>query len=388
MRRHAEESLIVMSIIVIFLLFINLLLVLELSFNPKSSLNIGLKNKIKYNTNQGLNNQLENQKSKNQASKNRARLELTIINPDCNICPGLQDIIYNLSNYNIDIVTTKTLSVKQASSLISKYGIKRLPALILTGEINKTTLQFFKRVNNALVYETNRPPFVDTETSSIKGIVSYTIIEDNACKQCINMSFLIQLLKRNNIVFSNQSNQILNYDSDRAKQLLADYNISRLPCLLVSRDLELYTSPTNLERAGFVLKKDYYVLESPPPYVDVKTKKLRGLVSLIMLNDSSCGECYDVNIHKQILSSFGLLITNETVIDINSDKGKELISKYNISKVPTIILKGDVSVYKNLNQVWPQVGTIENNTYIFRNLTVLKAPYKDLAKNIVVTPSQ
>lgn len=370
MKEAKKNSLLTVSIILlIFLLVINLIIVFSF--------------KVRFGVTKHL--KIEPRTSKDKA----VRLELIIINPNCKICPTLQSVISELSQYNIEIIKNQTLTIDQAESLITEYGIKRLPALLLKGEVNKTILQSFNKVKDALVYETTEPPFVNAETRNIEGLVSYIIIKDDSCKQCINMSLLVQALQRDHIVFSKPD--IINFEDARAKGLLKEYNISRLPCLLLSKDIDVYSLSKNLLRAGFVLKNNYYLFESPPPYIEVSTGNLRGLVSLIMLNDSSCKECYNVELHKQLLSRFGLIITNETVIDINSNRGRELVALYNITQVPTIILKGDVGVYTSLKKAWSQVGTIENNVYIFRNLTLLKATYKDIAKGmkgIIVTPKQ
>jgi hypothetical protein len=149
-------------------------------------------------------------------------------------------------------------------------------------------------------------------------------------------------------------------------------DIEKLPALLLSDDIEAYPDiAQSMDQAG-LKKQDYYIIESQAPYVEAESGKIRGTVDLILLDDSSCSECDDVEIHKSILARLGLAIGEEETIDTSSEQGKQLISQYNLESVPTIILTGDLEVYENLDNVWPQVGTVEDDgAYVFREITAM-----------------
>jgi len=94
--------------------------------------------------------------------------------------------------------------------------------------------------------------------------------------------------------------------------------------------------------------------------------------------------CYNIKIHKSILAGFGIAIDKENEININSIEGKQLIGKYNIKNVPTIVLTGDLEVYENFDNVWKQVGTVETDgAYIFREISAMGTGivYKDISTN-------
>ena len=58
--------------------------------------------------------------------------------------------------------------------------------------------------------------------------------------------------------------------------------------------------------------------------------------------------------------------------------------------MPTILLKGDLSEYTGLQQIWPQVGKItDDGTYIFTKLDEMGS-YMSLktGKLVVVTPPE
>ncbi len=118
--------------------------------------------------------------------------------------------------------------------------------------------------------------------------------------------------------------------------------------------------------------------------MDITEKKVKGLVTLTLLDDKSCTECYNVSLHKLVLDRFNMYIEDERMVDITDSEGKYLINKYSITQVPTIILSGEVSEYTALTNIWDQVGTVEEDgSYVFRKLEVM-GTYKDLTADKVV----
>ena len=66
-----------------------------------------------------------------------------------------------------------------------------------------------------------------------------------------------------------------------------------------------------------------------------------------------------------------------------------MIKQYALTKIPTIVLSGDIALYEKLTSVWSQVGTVETNgSYVFRSTEVLGVPYYDLEKEEVVIPEK
>jgi hypothetical protein len=121
---------------------------------------------------------------------------------------------------------------------------------------------------------------------------------------------------------------------------------------------------------------------------DTVSNQIRGKVQVTYLTDQSCKECYDVSIHDKALTNLGVPINNIKRIDISSDEGKGLVSKYKIKAVPTLLISGEVSEYQSLVSVWKDVGTIASDgTYVFTELSVMNGVYKDLVKNKIVTPT-
>jgi hypothetical protein len=72
--------------------------------------------------------------------------------------------------------------------------------------------------------------------------------------------------------------------------------------------------------------------------------------------------------------------SDDRTVEVNSAEGKDLIKKYKITAVPTILLSGDLEEYENFQQVWPQVGTVEaDGMHVFREPgEKIMGSYKDL----------
>ena len=144
--------------------------------------------------------------------------------------------------------------------------------------------------------------------------------------------------------------------------------------MLISQDIDYYEGIKDaLETFGAENKNGFYIINPiQPPYRDLVQNKITGMAELIMITDESCTECYDVTINKRIIEGMGVVIDKESTFDVNSAEGKKLISKYNISKVPAILISPEAREYKTLVNAWRQVGSIEEDGwFVMRKPEVL-----------------
>ena len=83
---------------------------------------------------------------------------------------------------------------------------------------------------------------------------------------------------------------------------------------------------------------------------------------------------------------FEVRFDKEEKLDISDAKAKELVSRYNITQVPAVILSGEVDVYPS-KQALKQFFSVEKDgSYVFRKVSVL-GNYKDLTTNQIVSKS-
>jgi hypothetical protein len=298
-----------------------------------------------------------------------------------------------MSGVNLTSERTIDASSAEAKSLISKYNVQKLPTALVTGQVNDSRLtgtlsQFGEIRGDAFVLTEIPPPYYDMSSSKVVGVVSFTAITDSTCNNCSSVSNMISSLTSAGITFG--TNTTYDYSWQQAKSIIGKYNITKLPALIFSSDLGAYSTISEAwSTVGTVATDGSYVLtQVPPPFKDLTTGMIVGIVNVTYLYDSSCATCYNVSIHHGILvGSFRVVLGTESTYDINSTQGKALISKYNITSVPTFIMSPDAKYYSAILSVWPNVGTNETDGwFIFRDMTALgNVTYMNLSTGKQVT---
>ncbi len=190
------------------------------------------------------------------------------------------------------------------------------------------------------------------------------ILSVSDCKDCsAPESFLAEFEAQGYVVASRKT---VDADSTEGKKLIAQYEITKVPTVVLRKSSE--AAQTFLAQFGDIKHDGTFVLNDVvPPYRDVASNTVKGRFGIIFLADKTCKECYDVALHKAALSRLGMTASDEKTIDIADKEGKELVVKYKIESVPTLIMQGDLGAYAMLNDLWDQVGTVEaDGAYIFR----------------------
>lgn len=211
------------------------------------------------------------------------------------------------------------------------------------------------------------------------------IIQDPTCQDCFNLQPTIEAIKKENIKFN--SEKTIEIISEGAQQLITKFNITKAPTLLITGELEKNPAlKAWWPKVGEIIEQTFILRQVGAPYVLLATGEVKGRAKLIMLSDQTCQDCYKVTAHQQILRQYGFFLAGQ-IIDVGSQEGQELIKKYKITLVPTIILTGDLGAYPTLTTIWPQVGTIEKDgTYVFREGVKQMGTYKNLTTNEIVKP--
>lgn len=326
-----------------------------------------------------------------------ANIELIKILADCKDCFDVEDAVKRIKSQNINITKEETLEFDspEAESLIDELVITKLPTVVISGEINRTDklTNFFNSIGNVMdnkfVYTAISAPYYDVANKKVIGLVKVIDIIDSLCKDCTELN-TVDSLKQNGVVIS--ENRKVEFSSREGQELIKKFSIQQIPAVLISEDIDSYPVVKQaLEEMGLENRNGFYAVHSiVPPYISLKENKLVGIVTLVMLNDKSCDECYDVNVNKIILQRFGINVKPEDIyeIDIASKEGKEYIKTYSINKVPIIILSPDAKYYNGLANAWNNVGSVEKDGwFVMRNPELLGA-YKDLEKNKVVEPEE
>ncbi len=210
-----------------------------------------------------------------------------------------------------------------------------------------------------------------------------TKILAQSCADCFDAAQIENAIRQLNVKTSEKS---LDYTSAEAKQLISKYNIRKIPTMLITGEIEK-AAISFWSQIGTTESDGTLVSRFGAPYIDPASGTEFGKVQLIELSDKTCGSCYNLSIQENILKQgFGISLSKITGYDISSSDGASLISQYNITKVPTIILSPDAKYYEGMQGVWKQVGTIEKDGwYVFREMKGLRdVTYKDLSLNKIM----
>ena len=322
-----------------------------------------------------------------------AKIELTILkNSRCNDCFDISKFVNHVKSANVNITkeTAFEFNSKEGKALISKYKIDKIPAVIVAGEIDKVSIQGLEKKENALLLAGLEPPYTNAATGRIEGRVTLYNLKDAECEKCNDLSHLISQIKLAGIKIYEERN--ITSGSDEGKDLIKQYNVGFTPAIILSKDAAVYDIMQKAwPQIGSKESDGSYVLRlASPPFINLTNGKLRGIVDVIYLTDKSCTECYDINLHREILvnpQSFAIRLDKEETFDISDAEGKEIIAIYNITQVPTIILSNEISAYPS-NQILKQFFSVEKDgSYVFRRLSSV-GTYRNLATNQIVKAVQ
>lgn len=322
-----------------------------------------------------------------------AELKLTKITlADCDFCFDIENAIDGLKNQNINVTKEDSFSSNsiEGKELITKYGIKRLPTILVSGEINKSEqlASYFEEKgeinDNTFIYTSLTPPYFNMQSEKLEGIVSVIHILDLSCEKCVDLLPISAALQEQGVFI--QDERLIEYNSKEGQDLIKKFEIKEIPAILISKEIDYYADVKDaLAKSGAKEKEGFYAIHSTtPPYLDLSQNRIVGLVDVIYLTNNDCTVCYDVSINRDILLRFGLALNKENTYDINSPEGKQITQKYSIAKVPIIIVSPDAEYYPSFRQAWKSVGTIESDGwFVMRNPEVI-GTYWDLESNEVV----
>jgi hypothetical protein len=195
------------------------------------------------------------------------------------------------------------------------------------------------------------------------------VIHHENCEDCFNMnSVFAELTKKG-------SNLLIEEDyyetSEEFKKLADELGITKMPAAVISGEIEGIEKIIPIsERKG-----DYLVIEAPqPPFYYKPTKKIIGYVDVIYLKDPECLICPQIGqLVLDMELQMGVAFTTKTAYYPNMTEFHELAEKYQITKVPTFIFKGDLLEYENIKKYWERVGTIESDEALV--LRLINPPY-------------
>ena len=316
-------------------------------------------------------------------SENKISIEIIEITANgCEDCLNVSGLADSLIKDNIKVRSRESFDYdsKEGRELINQYNLKQVPALVLTSNKleNIDGLSEVFSIDGKKAIFDKAVPYIDLNSGEVKGLVNLIEIQDSGCGDCMPLSNIQNSLKEAGIKIKNY--EIINSLSENGKALIQENDLRFTPSLLISKDIQDYWWIFPQMKSAFIEKENYYLFNIQlPPYKEISSGEVKGKVGLTYITDKSCSDCFNITELKGSFQGLGIFINSEKYIDVSASGGKEIIAKYNITKVPTIILSKEISDYETLNKQLGQVGTFEKDgNFVFRSLEQLNIKYKEI----------
>ena len=170
---------------------------------------------------------------------------------------------------------------------------------------------------------------IETQEASRPAELEATIIIDANCPDCSNLDQLLAAIEKQNARIAKKEELALT--DKKAKKLIKQFKITKVPALLISGELDKSPSLKSLLSKLGKTENGTFVLARPvAPYTLVDSGEVKGRIEITMLADKSCGECYQVANHEKILNSFGINAQNKKILDAQDAQGQALIDRKSV----------------------------------------------------------
>lgn len=213
--------------------------------------------------------------------------------------------------------------------------------------------------------------------------LNVVVITEPSCPDCFDLTQVVEVIESQG---AKVRTTVLKHGEAEAQKLIEQHAILYLPAFVISGDINSPSLKELWTNFGEIKNRVVLFARQIPPYYELATAKIHGQFEIIYLTDQSCASCYDVATHGVALKNLGLSTTKITTWEATSKEAKDMIRKYKIISLPTVLLKGDLSEYMAFQSVWTQVGTKEaDGTYVFREIGQKQmGTYKDLKTGQVI----
>lgn len=322
-------------------------------------------------------------------------LLVTVITPpkcdDCFEKESFAAAVKQMPNVNVTEAYLEYNST-EGKELIAKYGLTRLPSAVITGETANITIPSFQKKDDAYYFTETPPPYYNISSKRVVGRLAVIYITDKTCTQCFDITQFSEQLTGAGVSIS--SEKVLDASEADAKAMIAKYSITKIPTMLINSEAlqypvlaQVWPNVGTQESDGMLVMRTV-----TPPYNDLSDKKVHGHVTITHIVDKACTTCYNTSSFSgDLAQSFGMQFKEEKFVDISTKAGQDIVKKYDLKYVPTLLLDKEAEAYTPLIEAWTTVGDqASDGTFVFKNVNLLPGiTYKDLASNTTnSTPEQ
>ncbi|MCI0503964.1 hypothetical protein L0Y65_04600 [Candidatus Micrarchaeota archaeon] len=314
-------------------------------------------------------------------------VNLTMVEaPGCDICNAegqmleqAKAVLLKSEFLQVDKAVRLPADSPEAQALISNYNLTTLPAVIIEGDVARDA-EFVSAWTesigtlegaSALVTRFDYPPYYDITNRTVVGLAMAIGIRASGCMECGDPALFISSLESPPVSMAFINKSVYDENDSRAQALIAQYNITKLPALLIAEDgASAYPVFEQIRQMGTIEDGWFILRDMVPPYVDLAdNRSVRGLVNATYLVNSSCSDCFNIStLSGYLAQTNGVVIVSEKTYEADSIEGMALLEKYNITKIPALIFSDEVKYYYKFPEVWlNESNTIEpDGSFVFR----------------------
>jgi len=317
----------------------------------------------------------------------KAQIQITLLGVDKISASGAlsrNDTIAWLEGMaDVEVASTRELDTVDSLELAKRYNISALPAVIIEGEFALVKSQF-DEIDDALIGQDSMTPYYSIEAGRMLGKFDVIEIVDSTCNLCVDPR---EFYEQFDPVFINSTTR-LDVNSPAGKRLIDKYRFSAVPHVILSKEvLETEWGPGLLDTDEWGQSEHGTVVyyEDNPPYRDLETGKLEGLVNMTLIVDNGCEACYDVRVLQEWFdNSWDFYYQNVTAVDVSSARGELLVKKYDIKAVPTVVLSQGAGVYRWFQGEWITFGSREDDgSYVLRDMEAISTNFREEGRDFV-----
>jgi len=301
---------------------------------------------------------------------------------DCADCVSFDLFLEQLSDLNKEfehrVVEFDSVEGKE---LIEDYNIESVPTIVVLSA-EPDLFGNWSEVgsvedDNVLVFRARIPVYWDLTEKKFVGLVDIVRIVDSSCAECSDplQSAELQLLFQNIKLGKVRD---IESDSSEGKELLKSYHLDFVPAVIFSPGLRDYDFFEQFSPLGSVESDGSFVIrEKMPPYKDIDSNSVKGLLNLAMIESSSCWACRDSKDLLEFLTSrLGLRFADVQVFDVNSQAAAFAVEEYAVQFAPAAIISGGLFEYRGMEETFPQIGRVfVDGSYVFDDPLLLGAGY-------------
>lgn len=177
------------------------------------------------------------------------RVSITYVtDAGCPLCFDITQFGSQLKQAGISVVSEQNidLATAEAKTMIDKYKIKKIPAMIMTPEALEYSVVAeawpgvgTQAENGMLVLTETPPPYRSLPDNQVHGLVTITYVTDKSCNECYNASIHKEVLAQG-FGMQFKAEKTADISTKAGRDLVSKYGLKYAPTLLLDKEANEY----------------------------------------------------------------------------------------------------------------------------------------------------